>query len=600
MYLFVWISLFAEKHINLATIYQNRTILSMNRRRSLTIWSCIFIAGCLVLWFKDRFLFPYLEQQQTFFADAGFLRYIFSQVGGLSILIADLAVQFFTAPLAGVMITAALLTLMAFATWRIIRKITGNSSHVLLSLIPSVGCALQLYDMNFHYFGLVAMLLSVLCLWGYASIDNLKYRLACGGVIVPVLFAAAGAVASLFAISAFVIELFRTPRGFWKFLLLPGLAAIAAAVALRAGAASGWHQLAGPYAYYTLRLDIPGIAWISWACWGAALIVACALAAIHIEGKTAAAVLTGTEALALVALICLGGMTCINRSDLFFRELNQHARNGEWDEIISRYKGHKGDNLLYHNYLCIALAERGLLGEKAFEFPLQSIRSIYVETNKTPYVSNLLGDVFFSMGEIGLAQRYYFECNEAWGNYSPRMLKNLAVTNMSYGAYDVADKYLSLLKKTLKYRRWALQHEEILGDEEAIAADPLIGAKRKCIFPDNKLSGFGGLDIDLKNIIRSNPKHNTTIQYLCTLFLLLRDLDSFVGTVEEFLNTEAFGNGMPLNFQQALCIYCDDDSSKLSGYGVSAEVADAFKAFKEKPSSHKDSYWFYYYYRNMQ
>lgn len=170
------------------------------------------------------------------------------------------------------------------------------------------------------------------------------------------------------------------------------------------------------------------------------------------------------------------------------------------------------------------------------------------------------------------------------------------VTNLAFGAYEVAEKYISLLEKTLFYNHWAEEFRGMLYNDEAVAANAFVSSKRRCIFPDNKLSGLGGLDIDLKRIIRNNPEHQSTMQYLGTLLLLLKDMDGFISLMDEFYGSEALPEVLQILFQQAICIYADGDAGILEKYNIQQGVIDAFEEFKKSPKSSTNSYWFFYFY----
>lgn len=558
------------------------------------IWVTIYLFFCLVLCCADKYAFQYIEQRQTFFADAVFLKYIFGQVGGTAIFLSDLIVQFFIAPVPGILITAALLTLASFFSADVFKKISGCRQCALLAVSPALCCISQLCDINFQFFGIVAYILFTFCLFGYVRIERDVKRLCLGALATIVLFAAAGSIAMLFAVSAFIIELFQNPKKAAMFILLPALAVLAGYVTLRTGWAAEGRQVFEAFGYYSLRLKLPVSCMATWALWGVTLIAVCV--AGFIKSKKISGVIYGSLGVVAVAGTVIFLLAGINKSDKSFRELYVHAGNDDWDQIIRYCSDNSPNNLLLQNYLGIALAEKGQLASRIFDFPIRSYRGLYVESNKTPYVSALLGDVFFSIGEIGLAQRYSFEANVAFGNYSPRLLKRLTITNLAFGAYEVAEKYISLLEKTLFYKRWAKEFREMLYNDDAVAVNAVVSSKRKCIFPENKLSGLGGLDIDLKRIIRNNPEHQATIQYLGTVLLLLKDMNGFIDLMEEFYGSQALPEVLPIPFQQAISIYANGDTGILAKYNVQQEVLNAFDEFKKSPKSRINSFWFFYFF----
>lgn len=214
------------------------------------------------------------------------------------------------------------------------------------------------------------------------------------------------------------------------------------------------------------------------------------------------------------------------------------AREQDWKGIIENCeKDGVVSNLLNQNFLNMSLAEEGILGEQLFDNPCHDIRSIYNDVLLNEDFAVLLSDIYYSMGHIAQSQRYAFELNEKKNNMSPRMLKRLVQTNIIYGHYRVAEKYLLLLKETLFYKGWAENQEKFLYNDAEVQKDPEYGIKRRCLIADNRFSAINGLDDDLLNIARQTRGSRqcfTTLQYLASLYLLARYDKKFVNLCEEF------------------------------------------------------------------
>ena len=228
----------------------------------------------------------------------------------------------------------------------------------------------------------------------------------------------------------------------------------------------------------------------------------------------------------------------VNRNSARFQQLSYMSRYGQWDAILASFdKKNPVSNLLYQNFLNLALAEKHLLGERLLDQPCQDIRSIYVDAVQNEEVAVLLSDIYWSMGHIALSQRYAFESNEKMGNLSARMLQRLVKTNILYGQYEVAEKYLKWLDKTLYYRTWCRHYRTFLWNDHAVETDAELGMKRKCLLSDNRLSGLRGLDDDLLNIARSTrgtSQSRTTLNYLGSLYILAGYTSQFTDMMKEF------------------------------------------------------------------
>ena len=248
---------------------------------------------------------------------------------------------------------------------------------------------------------------------------------------------------------------------------------------------------------------------------------------------------------ALLAFLSPNGLTALTmrfsergKNNVMYVELSNMARDEDWDGIVGKC-GESGrlSNLLVQNFLNMALAERGELGDRLLDEPCRDIRSIYNESVENPDFAALLSDIFYSMGHIAQSQRYAFELNQKKDNMSPRLLKRLVQTNIIYGQYDVARKYLMWLKKTAYYKDWAEAQERFLNDDKAVERDGEYAMKRRCLIADNRFSGIKGLDDDLLNVARETrgtPQCRTTLQYLASLYLLADYRKEFTSLCEEF------------------------------------------------------------------
>jgi len=297
----------------------------------------------------------------------------------------------------------------------------------------------------------------------------------------------------------------------------------------------------------------------------------------------------------------------VNHSSDFYKELDYYMRTEQWDKIIERCNGDI-KNYLYKCCLNVALAEKGELAERMFSFNQQGVQGIYVPWSRISYISALLSDVYFAMGHIALSQRMAFEANESLPNsIGPRTLKRLVETNLIYGAYPVAEKYIDLLEQTSYYKAWAHDRRRFLENDEAVESDALLGMKRRCIPKSNLLSEVQGLNIDMEAIAKQNPAHKATIQYLGAYYLLSKELFLFKNFVESYYGTDVLP-ALPKSYQEALIILSEQDPSYWEKYNISSSVIQRFMEFKRQvlanknssalpgllKNSYGDTYWFYF------
>ena len=267
-----------------------------------------------------------------------------------------------------------------------------------------------------------------------------------------------------------------------------------------------------------------------------------------------------------------------------------------WDAILAEYRT-DGVSVYYNETarVNLALAEKGLLAEKAFAYTQAGSGGIVPEWAQDYQSGALLAEIYYSMGHIAMAQRMAFEtmvlCKGSRDEY---MMKILVKTNLIYGAHEVAEKYLNLLKD----KEFVHKYSSFVHNDEAVSADPELGLKRRCIPTRDFLSTARGLDEDLKDIIKANPEHRNTIQYLGIMYLLDNEIDNFCELMDRFYGTPALPE-LPSAFAQAACMISELRPSYWKQLGVDRSVFREYENFLGRLQNglnmdrYKDTYWYY-------
>lgn len=211
-------------------------------------------------------------------------------------------------------------------------------------------------------------------------------------------------------------------------------------------------------------------------------------------------------------IVLCNGFSAPSTSQRFKAQMCMVA-NEDWDGIIAQSNGRSIDNNLELNLRNLALAETGQLTTRFKEQAHNNINNLVVLDISSPYISAMLSDIYWSMGEISMSQMYAFETNEKLGNLSPRLLKRLVQTNIAFGHYEVASKYLCWLEKTLYHRDWAKRYREFLSDK-AVLQDCKMRLKRGCIPSQNCFPSLQSVVHDLQIISEENPEYKPSSQYL--------------------------------------------------------------------------------------
>lgn len=271
-----------------------------------------------------------------------------------------------------------------------------------------------------------------------------------------------------------------------------------------------------------------------------------------------------------------------------------------WDDIIASYQD-DGQTADYHKLtrLNLALAETGRLADKAFHYTQAGSDGIFSPWTQTVEDGEMLSDTYWSMGHIAFSQRMAFETNVLDDReYNPVMMRRLIETNIVFGSYDVAGKYIRILEKSRKGRRIAREYERFLYDDAAVEADPVLGPKRKCVPDKDFISLVRGIDEDLKDIIRANPGYHKAVEYLGVIYLLDCEMDKFKEMLDEFYGTEALPD-LPASFAEAACMLSEIHRGYWKTVGVSSADYKRYTDFKSRLENglpmdrHKDTFWYY-------
>jgi hypothetical protein len=286
-------------------------------------------------------------------------------------------------------------------------------------------------------------------------------------------------------------------------------------------------------------------------------------------------------------------------------ELDYYSRTEQWDKILERCKG-GAENYPAICYVNMALAQKGVLGDRMFAYDQIGADGLLLPWNRSTFASVLLNDIYFTMNHIALSQKMAFEAFVCSG--SPRMLQRLIQTNLIYGAYPVAEKYLDILEHTYGYRGWATAQRRFLYNDAAVETDSFLGSKRQSLSRSDHLSKTNGLDMDLLHIAEANPADHTAIEYAGGIYLLEKELESFRSMIETYYGTEALPT-LPTCFQEALLVLSIKEPDYYKRFGIEEGTVQRFSKCTQLVSSHRndpallrklmkrsfqDTYWYYY------
>ena len=572
-------------------------------------WLIVFGALFAFLQMCFEYHFYYIEQSQLFLFSEAYIRNKLLLPGGFSMLVAEFLVQFFIRPYVGALVTAVLLTGVGVCTAGIVKRIAPVSGLFILYVLPMLALLFMHFDFNYRVQGTVCYLMMMALLCGYMRIRNDLFRLVAGCVLVPVLFWLAGSIAVLFAGMVCLFEgLRKTPK--W-YISLIGVAEV-----LLLGVGTVYFSLMGEYRwvfgpdlYYHYTLHPKEVIYYSWICLPLVFLVAFFIRNKNsLSGKKWRAGISCIAQLAMIAAVLWWGMPKYSDAKtLKLKKLDYFARTEQWDKTIEECKG-KLTNFLYMCHLNMALANKGELSDKMFNFDQRGPQGLLVQWNKSENISCMLSDIYFTMGATASSQEMAFEGYvSAMEDGNPRMLKRLVQTNLIYGTYPVAEKYISILEKTYAYRDWAQSQRKYLYNDEVVESDPILGTRRRMLPDRNSLAMIKGLAGDLALFLEKGPANSAALQYLGAMYLLAKDLEGFKALVEKYYGTE-FLPVLPVHFQEAVIVMSEKEPDYWKRFNVSETIVARFTDYKKQVlanrnnsaiagllnRSYGNTYWFYF------
>ena len=420
----------------------------------------------------------YQEQFQLFLFDSTYLWDVVKHPGGVADLLGRFCTQFFLYAWVGAFIIALLLS----AVQLLVLQLARWGWLYGFSFVPSFLLWLFLLDENALLGGVWAVLLTLLAAWAMIQIPAGKTRWMTLAVVVPLLYWMVGPA--------------------W----------------------GGSHYHRYPTVFPTLL----------YAAWLSALLLPFVVRFAKVQGAR-------FRVQVLLFLLVAGVMgTFIWKSSNFKAEkVMQYdfmARHQQWNRILSTIDQERPNNQIGVTVQNLALAKNGFLVNHLFDYNQNGVAGLLPDVGTDATSPLPVAEAFYQLGMIRVAQRTFFEAQEAIMDYqkSGRCYKRLAQTYLILGDYDVARKYLMALQKTLFYREWADETLLLLDNEKAIDQHPEYGHLRKMNYHDDFLFSSHLTAEMLEKLFMGNTDNRLAFEYLLAFYVLTGDRENYVKLLQKF------------------------------------------------------------------
>lgn len=291
-------------------------------------------------------------------------------------------------------------------------------------------------------------------------------------------------------------------------------------------------------------------------------------------------------------------------------EIERLIFSGKYDEAVKVQEKRPARNLIGEYFYNIALSETGQLCDRLFHGPQDFLAGSLVlpwgdvHLNRGAYF-------YYAIGLINEAHRWAYEEMVVFG-YRPENIELLVKTSLINGDYDMAKKYINILKRTIFYRKWAKEFEKMAGNPDLIRSNPELGAKIKLLPKNNFFIQFNEPQNNLPLILEGQPDNRRAIEYYLAGLLLTKKVEILVSNI---INMKESGyTQIPRHVEEAVMIYYNSTGKypDLGGLPVSKETQARFSQYfttyqnaRNIPSTLKekmqngfgDTFWYYFHFK---
>jgi Family of unknown function (DUF6057) len=525
----------------------------------------VFFAGTFIYFgfFADYILF-YQEKSSLFIFSSDFLHENLHQPGGFLLWLGKFFSAFYYYPLEGAIILSSVLTLNVILVSKIIFALKGHSSKIIPFIIGAALFYLQT-DYRFLLFNNLGLLLQMTIF--LLVIRYLSFFKGWAAVILfPLWFYVTGSFASVFLLlitGHFIFE--KENKGWIRIIALWCLSFITFYLSKEyLFFQSGKTLLTYPFSDQStgsqqiLFISVAGII---------SVLPVISKIKFRIPAKLkisyfAANLITSTVLAIIFVIIAIHKFD--NKTKDYFHVEKLFYQN-RLNEVIDFNTSNPTTNSLTIFLNNIALCETGKLNDLLFHFPQSGDgKTLFLKWEMISEVLNLGGYFYYTIGMINEAHRWAFE-NMVMKGLSPEGLKMLIRTDLINGNYEVASRYISILKKTLFYKKEAKSFEKLLFNDAAVSRDEELGEKKQNQLENDFFSITDNPYINIEMILASDSLNRKAFEYKIAFMLLKKNLKGIAHELPEF---EKLGfTRLPVHIEEAALVLALSGKGRLPGMG---------------------------------
>lgn len=286
------------------------------------------------------------------------------------------------------------------------------------------------------------------------------------------------------------------------------------------------------------------------------------------------------------------------------REFEEKARleylgeRGGWDEILSIVQPRDAKNDPFKRaYALLALSQKGILADYAFRYGLSSSEDFIFRDSIEPMALNF-NSLFYQCNEMynaSIHQAYQLGVQSVAG-MSFSSLRRLADIYLEIGDYDLARKYIDILRHSTCHGKWVREREARL--ESIRNSEPRYSAPIK----NATIAGFTHTISSMVDRDRGNSRYSDLL--LCAL--LANEEGDMFKEIFFYVAPYQYQSGKPIPrlYEEALVLISMVDPHVLDHVAISQETLERFSDYvglmnagrgNQALRKYADTYWAYSY-----
>ncbi|WP_163323987.1 DUF6057 family protein [Draconibacterium mangrovi] len=255
----------------------------------------------------------------------------------------------------------------------------------------------------------------------------------------------------------------------------------------------------------------------------------------------------------ILALLAVVAFQNIDEKSKHYFHAEKLFYEQKYDELIRYNYDDPTNNKLTLFLNNVALAETGRLADSFFKFRQSDDGStLFLKWQNVNQFIRLGGYYYYAIGVINEAQRWAYEYKVIYG-YTPETLKMLIKTELIKGNYRTAEKYITILDRSLFYKEDARNFRKFLNDDAAVWSDEELGKKKQ---QDSKLDFFVKSDmpwLNLLPVLDADSNNPMALQYELSWLMLQKDMKGIVELLPALENAGL--KKIPKNVEEAVVTY---------------------------------------------